>query len=107
MLDRNKQISDVLNDLKILKMSTQDPNKLSAIDYNVAFFEACKSIFKYAVWLIIRAPKIKSDKIQEVNDLLPKYDEAMHQKLIEMEKKKFPGLIKLLVDKLVGEARMN
>jgi hypothetical protein len=71
-----------------------------AIDANIEFFKACRSIFSYISWLRTRATKLDGAQLLEINDLLPKWDQTMHRKLIEMEKKKFPGLIKLLVDKL-------
>jgi hypothetical protein len=71
-----------------------------AIDANIEFFTACRSVLGYISWLRTRAGKLDGSKLFEINDLLPKWDQTMHRKLIEMEKKKFPGLIKLLVDKL-------
>lgn len=83
--NRKKIIEEVLNDLESLK---NDPSlNQYAIDENIAFFDATKSIFRYIWWLITRAPKIDGEKLLEINDLLPKWDLAMHRKLIEVEKK--------------------
>lgn len=91
-------IAEVLRDLATLK---NKPNiNQYAVDENTLFFEACRSLPSYIWWLIKRAPKIDGEKLLEVNDLLPKWDRAMHSKLIEMERKKFPGLIAPLVNKV-------
>lgn len=97
--NRKETIDEVLKDLELLK------NKLNfnqyAINENIAFFEATKSILKYIWWIVMRAPKINGGRLLEINDLLPKYDLMMHRKLIEMEKRDFPGLIAPLVNRVV------
>lgn len=97
--DRKEIIGEVLNDLELLK-NDSSLNQY-AINENIAFFDATKSIFRYIWWLLRRAQKIDGDKLLEVNDLLPKWDLAMHGRLIEVEKRDFPGLIAPLVNRIV------
>jgi hypothetical protein len=99
-ITRQQKISDIIKDLGTLKGGIK-PDQLYAINENIRFFEASRGIFSYVKWLFGRARILDGSRLLEINDLLPKYDEAMHRKLIEMEAKKFPGLIKLLVDKLL------
>lgn len=96
--NRRELIEEVLIDVKLLK-NDSSLNQY-AINENIAFFEATKSIFRYIWWLIMRAPKIDGTKLLEINDLLPKWDLMMHRKLMEMEKRKFPGLIEPLVKRI-------
>lgn len=95
---RQETISDVIKDLELLKNNSK--SNQYAIDENIAFFEAIKSIFGYIKWLITRAPKIDGEKLLEINDLLPGWDLTMHRKLMEIERKEFPGLIAPLVKRL-------
>lgn len=97
--NRKKIIAEVLEDLELLK-NNPSINQY-AINENIAFFEATKSIFSYIKWLITQAPKIDGARLLEINDLLPKWDLTMHRKLIEMEKRKFPGLIAPLVERML------
>lgn len=95
---RKEIIEEILSDLRMLKNDTHFNQY--AINENIVFFEATKSILKYIQWLTMRAPKIDGERLLEINDLLPKYDLMMHKKLIEIEKRKFPGLIAPLVDQI-------
>lgn len=97
-INRPAIIAEVLRDLAELK-GKSSVNQY-AIEENIVFFEACRSPFSYIWWLISRAPKIDGEKLLEINDLLPKWDEAMHSQLTALEKKDFPGLIKPLVDRI-------
>lgn len=99
MKNRKEIIKEVLNDLRSLRLSS-GVNKY-AVEENIIFFEACKSIFTYLFWTLKRIPKIDGEKLLEINDLLPKWDLVMHEKLNEMEKKEFPGLITPLVKKII------
>ena len=73
------------------------------MEENIAFFQAAKTVFGYIRWLITRAGKINKKELRELTDLHPdKWDREMHTKLIEVERKKFPGLIKPLVDQIVS-----
>lgn len=101
MRNREKTISYVLNDLYSLKQGNFSPGQQYAIDENILFFQAVRSIFGYLIWLFRRAPNIKQDNLLELTDLPFQYwDQKMHLKLIELEKKKFPGLIEPLVKKI-------
>lgn len=99
MKNRKEIIKEVLDDLQLLQSSNS--SNQYAVEENIIFFKACKSIFAYLFWTLKRIPKIDGEKLLEINDLLPKWDITMHEKLIEMEKKEFPGLITPLVKKIV------
>lgn len=101
-ISKNKrylQICEVIDDLNQLKKNTSGEYKY-AIDENILFFQASKSIFSYYKWLIMHAKKIIRGRLFEINDLLPKWDKEMHKELVSLEKKKFPGLIAPLVSKI-------
>lgn len=102
MYDRRaKQIEEILGDLDNIRKTATAKN-LYAIDANIEFFKAVKSVGGYLQWLLFRAPKTNREKLLEVNDLLPKYDEEVYKELIRVENKDFPGLIKPLVRKIVN-----
>ena len=95
---RLKIIDEILADLYLLKKSD---NNNYAIDENTAFFKAIKSKIGYTKWLFLKAFKIDSSKLLEFTDFaIPKWDRRMHQALVKLEKRKFPGLIKPLVSRI-------
>jgi len=94
---RNNQITNIVKELNALKKETTVQDMIYAIDVNIEFFKVARSILSYCKWLLSRARKLDSNKLLEINELLPKYDEEVHRKLIEIERKKFPGLIEPLV----------
>ncbi len=95
-------IEEVLRDLYSLRRKTNSEN-LYAIDEIINFFMAAKSRSKYLLWLLKKAPKLDNKKILELGDLsFPRWDREMHSRLIEIERKSFPGLIRPLVDRIVG-----
>jgi len=98
--DRKEIISHVLKDLEILKNNPSFQNTY-AIQENIAFFEAIKSLSGYVFWLIKRAPKLERLRLLELTDFpFPRWDREMHRKLVEMEKKDFPGLVTPLVNRI-------
>lgn len=96
---KKKAIDKVLGDLESLRRSGFE--NTYALDENVRFFNAARNIFSYAVWLFSRAPYIDGRRLLEINDFpMTHWDREMHQELIKVEKKKFPGLIEPLVQRL-------
>lgn len=96
---RSTQINEVINDLVQIRGNSLDSYKY-AIDENISFFESSRSFFSYYIWLVARARKIIGNQLLEINDLLPKWDREMHQQLIALEKRKFPGLVQPLVSEI-------
>ena len=84
---RKEIIIHILKDLEDLRSSSSFHNTY-ALEENIAFFEAIRSIRTYIVWLIKRAPKLEREKLLELTDFpFPRWDREMHRKLVEMEKK--------------------
>lgn len=100
MKNRKEIIKEVLNDLKLLQ-SNNSINQY-AVEENINFFKASKSIPTYLFWVIKKAPRVDGERLLEINDLLQKWDLAMHERLIEIEKRTFPGLITPLVEKIAN-----
>ena len=102
ILERGKIIDHVLTDLASLGNQYGHSNYFKyALDENITFFKSCRSLFQYLKWLFLRAPVIDREKILELTDFpLPRWDQRMHLRLIELQARKFPGLIKPLVDKI-------
>ena len=97
---RRSLIDEVLKDLKLLKEQSIFNNEY-ALDENIGFFTSIKSLPSYLLWLFKKARNIKREKLLELSDLpFTKWDEEMHLKLIEMQRKPFPGLIKPIVSKI-------
>ena len=100
MKNRKEIIKEVLNHLKLLQ-SNNSINQY-AVEENINFFKASKSIPTYLFWVIKKAPRVDGERLLEINDLLQKWDLAMHERLIEIEKRTFPGLITPLVEKIAN-----
>lgn len=97
---RINQIEEILTDLDILKNSASR-NELYAINANIEFFESTKSVWTYVKWLLFQIRKLNPERLLEINELLPKYDEDMHARLMAVERKKIPGLIEPLISKII------
>jgi len=101
MSNKKTQIDHILKQLVAFKSDPCFKHSDYAIEQNIIFFKACRSIFTYVRWLIFNAPKLKAEMLMELTDFgVSEWDREMHNKLIEMEGKEFPGLIKPLVRQL-------
>jgi hypothetical protein len=99
--DRRVVIDHVLKDLATLKDNPTFANQY-AINELIAFFTAIKTYPSYVRWIARRAPKLDRTRLLELTDLpFPRWDRAMHEKLVELESQKFPGLITPLVNRLL------
>lgn len=104
---RISKITEILNELNQLKNNTINNRMLYAIQENIIFFKSAKTIPAFISWLIRIAPKLDGTKLLEINDLLPKYDTEVHSKLIEMERRPKPGLIKPAFDRIISYIKDN
>lgn len=101
MIKRNDVIDHIIKDLESLQDDRSFENQY-AVKENISFFNSIKSIPLYITWLIKKAPKLKRELLLELSDFpFPKWDREMHSKLIEIERKDFPGLVKPLVSRIV------
>ena len=99
--DRMIKINEILDDLEVLKGVKDREINQYAVEENILFFKSARLVFSYIWWLLFHAPKIDGERLLEVTDFgVEKWDREMHTKLIEMEKKKFPGLVAPLVKKI-------
>ncbi len=96
---RVKIINDIVLDLN----SVQDTKNSYAIQRNIDFFKAIKTKTGYLNWLFNEAPKIDGSKILELTDFaIPRWNRQMHWELINLEKRRFPGLIRPLVNRILN-----
>lgn len=99
-MNRKEMIAVIIRDLELLREKESFAGY--AIDENLAFFKASQSATAYIIWLLFRAPKIAPERLLELTDFpLPEWVREMHEGLIEIERRKFPGLIKPLVNDIV------
>ena len=63
---RVAQINEILKDLEDLKKRGFE--NTYAVDENIKFFEALKSLLKYIKWLIKEMPKIDGSRLLELSD---------------------------------------
>jgi len=99
--DRRAVIEHVLKDLATLKNNPKFENQY-AINELIIFFNAIKTYPSYVRWIVKRAPKLDRTRLLELTDLpFARWDRAMHEKLIELESKDFPGLVTPIVNRLV------
>jgi hypothetical protein len=88
--------------LEEFKKDPQYVSSLYAIEENIAFLEAIKSLPRYIAWLFGRAQKIDGTRLLELTDFpVEEWDIKMHSRLIGIQKQDRPGLIKPLVDAVV------
>ncbi|MBM2818187.1 MAG: hypothetical protein HW401_777 [Parcubacteria group bacterium] len=102
MKKRRIEIDSILQKLREFKNDQRYSDRLYAIEENMRFAEAMKTLPSYVRWLLMRAPKIDGSKLLELTDFpVEEWDVRMHKRLIEMERKDRPGLVKPLASKVV------
>jgi nitroreductase len=100
--DRKALIEHILKDLASIRNNPAFPNQY-AIEENIAFFEAIKTVPSYLKWLLTRAPKLDRTQLLELTDFsFPRWDREMHLKLMEVEKRDPPGMVAPLVERLIA-----
>lgn len=93
------EINSILQKLREFKNDPQYGDRLYAIDENIKFAEAMKSLPRYAWWLLTRALKIDGARLLELTDFpVEEWDVKMHKRLMEVERNEKIKLIKPLVD---------
>ena len=96
------EIEGILEKLREFKNDSRYRGRLYAIEENIQFAEAMKSLPRYVWWLLTRASKIDGSRLLELTDFpVEEWDVRMHKRLIEMERKDRPGLVKPLADKVI------
>lgn len=97
---RLKIINASLHDLYALLAKIDSNRELDlhyAINENIVFYKATRTVPTYVWWLLVRAFKIQKDKLLEIADFpLPRWQEDTHRRLVELEKRNVPGLLKPL-----------
>lgn len=97
-MSRNEVIDSAIKRLRAFALKNTDDKRAYAIEANIAFLEAARSIPRYFWWLFRVAPKLDGSRLLELTDFpVEEWDVAMHERLIEMQKRKRPGLIAPLV----------
>lgn len=108
MPSRISQIEEIINDLKDLR-SNEPSYSAYAINANLQFFESLKKISSYLTWFRNIAPALDGNQLLELADFaIPKWDEELHRRLVEVSRKKFPGMVeplrKILVKHIVEQS---
>ena len=104
MSKRLEEIGSAIEKLEQLKHDPTFTEKMYAIEANVEFLNAIKTVPRYINWLFTKASKLDSAKLLELTDFpVPEWDIKMHKRLIEIERRDRPGLVKPIVDAVVDE----
>jgi hypothetical protein len=97
-MSRNEIIDSALKKLRVFEAEDNDERRGYAIRENIVFLEAARSLPRYFWWLLRVAPKLDGSRLLELTDFpVEEWDVAMHERLIEMQKRKRPGLVTPLV----------
>lgn len=96
---RLEQIERILHGLTELD-SNQDTQY--AKEQSIAFFTAAKSIWTYSLWLFKYSGKLDGNRLLEINELLPGLDEEMHHHLTRIGRRKFPGLLRPIIERMTS-----
>lgn len=102
MKKKKIEIGGILQKLRKFEGDPRFSDRIYAIEENIKFAEAMKSLPRYAWWLLTRAPKIDGAKLLELTDFsVEEWDVRMHGRLMEVERSKKIKLIKPLVDRIL------
>lgn len=97
-MSRNEVIDSILEQLRTLEAENTDARRAYAIRENRAFLKAARSWPGYLRWLVMVAPKLDGSRLLELTDFpVAEWDVAMHQRLMELQKRQWPGLVAPLV----------
>ncbi len=112
MSKRNQEIKEAIAKLESFKNDPAYAKDLYAIDENIAFLKSIRHLASYFGWLVSRSKKIAPARLLELTDFpVEEWDVKMHRRLMEIERNKFIGVGKPLVDKIVayvsGEPRAH
>ncbi len=100
---RDIEIKSALEKLESFKKNPEYKDEMYAIEENIAFLKAIKNFPTYLKWLFFRAPKLDSLKLLELTDFpVEEWDVLMHKRLIEMQEKDRPGLVKPIVETITN-----
>ena len=100
---RRQEIEEALAQLGDFKSNSAYADKRYAIDANIGFLKAARSIPKFFSWLLTVAPKLDGSQLLELTDFpIEEWDIKMHGRLIEMQKREQPGLIAPLVKSIIA-----
>lgn len=98
-MTRNEIIDSALEKLRLFAVENTNGQRAYAIQENITFLQAARSLSQYLWWLFMVAPKLDGSRLLELTDFpVEEWDVAMHERLIELQKRKRPGLIKPLVN---------
>ncbi len=91
---RKKEIEQIILKLQTFRSNPTWSNQIYAIDENIAFLEAARSWPRFLKWVFGRMKKIDGSRLLELTDFpVPEWDIRMHERLIEIQRRKRPGLI--------------
>lgn len=97
-LGRHQEIESIIARLQSLEGQESYVSDRYAVRENIIFMNAIRSFPKYLFWLLFHAPSIDGERLKELTDFsIPEWDIAMHGRLTQMQKRKFPGLMEPLV----------
>jgi hypothetical protein len=103
MSKRNQEIKEAIAKLESFKNDPAYAKDLYAIDENIVFLKSIKHLASYFGWLVSRSKKIAPARLLELTDFpVEEWDVKMHRRLMEIERNKFIGVGKPLVDKIVA-----
>ena len=98
-MSRNEVIDSALKKLREFAAENADERRAYAIRENIAFLKAARSLPGYFRWLFRDAPKLDASRLLELTDFpVAEWDVAMHERLTELQKRKWPGLVAPLVN---------
>jgi len=92
---RQQKLKQIVQDLERLLQSK--PDETYAIQENIAFFKAIRTLPGYVIWALTRRRRIVASKLLEIADLnLPRWEKELYADLAHVERKNIPGLSKPL-----------
>jgi hypothetical protein len=100
MLSRNQKIDEILSFLETKK--NEIPENFYAVSENIRFFHNIRRFRDFRKWYK-KHQNIDSKQLLELTDFEnEKYSRELHEELIKVEKRKIPGLIMPLVNRITN-----
>src|SRR3989344_7267913 len=99
---RSQKIEEIISKLQSFRSDLAWSGQIYAIDENIVFLEAAKSFPRFLRWVLGKMGRIDGSRLLELTDFpVPEWDIKMHERLIEIQRRKRPGLIEPIVSAIV------
>lgn len=99
-MSRRSELEILSRQLAERRPSTAAAGWEYALRENAELVRALSSMRRYMHWLAHRMPTLQAERLLEVQELLPEWDQTIHRNLLRIERERWPAFIRPLVQRI-------